>query len=176
MAETPVLLVNALRHREEVYVLRDGKPVLLPRAAPPTVVSRPHGRSQATIAVPADADDPAAGLLTTTVGVEHGESDLLVLGDLPRAEHVWYLVDPLVKIQFPHRDDFVVPATYGYWTSKRLAKALASKDKKVARKARKRDLEAFSHAKRFPLNSVGVGPVAVTGPDTRVLRLDDLDD
>jgi hypothetical protein len=169
-ATTPPFLVNATGR--PTWVLSGGKPVRLPEVNPPVVLSA--GRE--------DADARKTVQFAVTVAEGEGVADLteqdesvasVILGDLPRNEHIIYLVKPLIKTQFPHRDDFVVPASYTMYTPRKLAKAMDSKNPKKRVKALKRYSKSIGHAKRFPLIAVSRLPLPVASPDTPALSLDD---
>lgn len=170
--DEPVILLNAMRNRPDVYVLADGKPVRLPRAPEPLMMDSWSQRRSQQVLVAESAADGATRGRVADIGV-CTEPVPVILRELPEMDGVWYLVDTDAKAQYPNRDDFVVPAYYGMWTSPKLERALRSKDKRKRRKARRKDASTFTHAKRFPLAAVATGPLPVAGPGTPVLSLDD---
>ena len=165
-------LVNATV-RGDVYVLVDGKPRLLPRVGPPRVLDT-CGPSRDMSVTFLTGDSPEhATWHTAVLRVADECSADLVIGALPETDGVIYLVDPITRIQFPHRQDMVTPATYGMWMSPRMERALASGSGKKRRRARRKDLATFTHARRFPLLAVSRALPAVTTSDTPVLLWDD---
>ena len=183
-----VTLVNALRNRE-LYILSDGVPVPLPRANPPILVEEAGERQEYDVMICEEDQKAKARGGSATVEVVGGTSPSLIIGNLPVEPGVWYVVDPITKVQFPHRDDFVVPRAYTMWASEELAnelkkkkskgkgkgkgKSRASKNKKAERKAFAKELERYPHEMRFPLCSVATGPISVAEVSTPVLSDED---
>jgi len=169
-----VVLFNALRSRKDIYVLVGGKPRLLPRVSPPVLLSKEKTREEfhclvyaggSVEEVIADTEE----FLETTLEIVGESSPSCVIGDLPKVDGVWYLVDPITQVQFPYRDDFVVPNAYSMY----LREKVHVKSKKKRRKAIAKAIRTMDRGEMFPLVSVARGPVPIATEDTAILSRDD---
>lgn len=170
-AGEPVVLFNALSGSRDVYVLCGGKPKCLPRAQVPMLVDDAQRVGEVDVTVLGECGGAVLDVVAVT-----GQSRPFVLGDLPEVSGVWYLVDPDVLAQFPHRGDFVTPATYVMWWPKKWEQKLKSAGRKKARKVLKKMTRGVAagecREKYFPLASVCRGPLPVAGPGMPVCDID----
>lgn len=168
MVKSPIVLLNALPHRE-VYVLHKNRPKKLPKVSPPVLVE--DSRHVADLEI-ASSRDEAKNIsrkgspmikVTETLPLV---SKPFILNDLPKVDGVLYLVEPETLARFPYRKDFVTPSAFHSWHPKKWDKALKSKNKKTRMRARKKMIKKYPFEKRFPLASIQYGPIVAAGPKT----------
>ena len=163
------LLVNATAR--PTYLLVNDKPLRLPEINSPIVVAGDSLQVQPLAVWVPESDSPEAREARVTINLHEDQGQGHILLGLPRVEGTVYLVDPTVKIQFPYRDDFVVPRTYTMWTPPEYRKAMKSPSRKKRRKAMKQARKKFSHFERFPLIEVSRAALPITSPESPILAL-----
>jgi len=190
-AEKAITLVNAMSKKENLYVLVDDYPVPLPKVSAPILVSKTIQSGTQKIIVKNSVIDLAV--------VSETEASF-TLGVPPVVDGVWYVVDPITKVNFPHREDFVIPHSFALWVTeaeweerlgeyeglrpksrkkKQGKKEYKARGKKGSKKGSKkrgkksRNIPKLSHPMRYPLVSVAVGRIAIASPGTTELFLEE---
>lgn len=169
-----IVLVNLTGKPE--YVMAGNRPVRLPEGPCPVLIPRWATREDISLVLPPElalqdkkntsSKRHRRGTSTrASVRVESQPGKLVILCDPPRIDGVVYLVAPDTLHEFPHRDDFVTPASYQMFIPPALRHASPKKQaKKLARQLDKRRM--------WPLASVARGPLPHATADTPVLQFD----